>query len=352
MYICYNREQEDIMEQHIRESINDKVLAEAAKRYDLDFADLHYHGGFENFVYIYEKAGKEYVLRLAHSDHKAYDQVLAEIEFIDYLANNGGSVSTVVHSHQGNIAEKVMIDAKDYFTVAAFTRGKGERIREKAADPNVWVNLGEQIGRFHRLTKDFNPRHRREEWYEDLLFSTIPDKVLKDDNIEILGKMKDHIAKIRAIPKTRDNYGLIHTDAHFGNMVLSDDGHLTIFDFDDASYKHFISDIAIVIFYQFAYANPEIRIRNEKTVWILDNFLEGYLRQNQLAKADFLMLEDFIRLRVYALYAVIMAGGPDVYNSPWGSNYLKIYREKLLKDEPIVDIGYVMENCANIKALA
>jgi len=340
------------MEQHIRESINDLLLAKAAARYNLELQDLQYHGGFENFVYVYKFEGIEYILRLVHSDHKTYDLVLAEIEFIDYLASNGASVSTVIHSHSGNIVEKVMINEIDYFTVAAFTRGIGERIREKAADPEVWINLGEQLGRFHRLTKDFQPKHRREEWFEDLLFSTLPDKVLIGDDLEVLGKFKDHVAKIKSFPKHRDNYGLIHTDAHFGNMVLSESGHLTIFDFDDSAYKHFISDIAIVIFYQFAYQNPEFKVRNEKTVWILNNFLKGYSRQNQLAKTEFARLEDFIRLRVLALYAVIMAGGPEVYNSPWGSNYLKVYRDKIIKEEPIIDIDYVIENAEYLKALA
>ncbi len=340
------------MEQHIRESINDLLLAEAGKRYDVSLENLQYHGGFENFVYIYKKNDIEYILRLVHSDHKKYDEVLGEIEFIDYLAHHGASVSTVVHSHYDNIVEKVFINEIDYFTVAAFTRGLGERVRERANEPEIWVNLGEQLGKFHHLTKDFKPKHKRPEWYEDILFSTLPEKVLSSEDHEILVKFRQLLDKINTFPKHKDNYGLIHTDAHFGNMVIDANNHLTIFDFDDATYKHMISDIAIIIFYQFAYQNPDISLKNEKSIWILNHFLKGYLKYNKLAKEEFLRLHDFIKLRVFALYVVIIAGGPEVSGSPWGSNYLNIYRSKILNDEPIIDLEYVLNNVDYLKALA
>jgi len=235
-----------------------------------------------------------------------------------------------------------VINETDYFSASVFTKGVGTRVREKANEPSTWINLGEQLGKFHALTKNFYPKHKRQEWYEDLLFCTIPEKVLFGDNAIILEKFNNHINKIKNFPKTKDNYGLIHTDAHFGNMVLSDDGQFTIFDFDDAAYKHMISDIAIIIFYQFAYQNPKIEIRNDRTVWILSNFLKGYTKHNILAREEYMRLNDFMKLRVLALYTVIIASGLEVVNSPWGSNYLKTYRDVIINDEPIIDIDYVL----------
>ena len=42
---------------------------------------------------------------------------------------------------------------------------------------------------------------------------------------------------------------MIHQDAHLGNLFVDDNYTLTLFDFDDCVYGHFIYDIAMVLFY-------------------------------------------------------------------------------------------------------
>ncbi|MBI9042825.1 phosphotransferase, partial [Lutibacter sp.] len=310
-----------IMEEHIRKAMNDSIIMEAGKYYGLRFEEIEYYGGFENFIYIYKRQNIEYILRLVHSGHKAYNQVLAEIEFIDYLARNGASVSTVIHSVKDNIVEKVKIDNESYFTVTSFIKGKGGRVREEVKKPEFWQNLGKQIGLLHKLTKTFKPKHKRIVWEEDTLYKLAP-KFLSGKEDEILKKLNERMKKISSFPKNTDNYGLIHTDLHFGNMVIDNFGNLTFFDFDDSAYKHFISDIAIVLFYHFAYRNPTIEIKTEKSLWILNNFFKGYKTHNNLPKEELLHLQDFLKLRELTLYIVIIAGGEETIQSEWGQNYI------------------------------
>ncbi len=329
------------MEQHIRESMNDRILSQAKKLYDIE--EIEYFGGFENFIYIYKKDGEEFILRFVHSDHKIYNYVLAEIEFIDYLDRFGASVSTVIHSQNDNIVEKIEIDNRSYCSISAFTKGLGNHVREEAKDPRTWVELGKQIGLLHKLTKDFNPVHKRPLWQDDSLYK-IADRILTGDNLPILDALNNQIEKIVSTPTNKDNYGLIHTDLHFGNMVIDDSLNLTFFDFDDAAYMHFISDIAIVVFYRLFYAERSIEERSERAVWILNHFFKGYAEHNHLPKEELYRLEDFLKLRELTLYTVIIAGGPEVYESDWGNHYIQMYRDKIINREPFIDLNYVLEH--------
>lgn len=331
------------MEKHISESMNNEILKKAASLFDTKISQINYHGGFENFIYMFTKNSSEYVLRFVHSDHRIFNHVLGEIEFIDYLEKHGACVSTVIESINHNIVEKIMINDKDYFSVSVFTKGLGGRDREYIRSEDFWINLGEQIGLLHKLTKDFNPKHKRGIWYDETLYK-IADKVLIDDQLPILKILRETINNIKTFKKTKDNFGLIHTDLHIGNMVMDENKKLTFFDFDDASYKHFISDIAIVIFYQLFYQYPPIKERNDRTIWMLKNFFEGYNKHNYLPKEELLHLNDFLKLRELTLYTVILAGGPDVYNSDWGSHYIKLYRDKIIEKTPFIDVEYVISN--------
>ena len=328
------------MEKHIRESINDKVLDQACKMYAICLEDLHELNGFENFVYEFKKGDIAYVLRLVHSDHRNYDLVLAEIEFIDYLDKQCAYVSTVVESINNQTVEKVFINEGDYFSVAVFIKGIGTRITSEFRNEIFWEKLGEQIGLFHALVKNFDPLNKRNHWQEDSLYLNA-DMILKDD-IVLLNKFKEIIDRVLSLPRTKENFGLIHTDIHEGNMVIDDQGKFTIFDFDDSAYKHFISDIAIVIFYQFAFREVSIEERNNITVEILRQFLKGYRKNNILPKEELGKMNVFLQLREVTLYIALKSSGLEITSTDWAKWYFKQYRDRIVNDIDFIDINYIL----------
>ena len=95
------------MEAYMQNELTEAVLQEAAKLYGVDPSTITKVGGFENFVFTYDKNQESYILRFVHSGHRTYDLVLAEIEFIDYLDHNDARVSTVIHSINDHIAEQI-----------------------------------------------------------------------------------------------------------------------------------------------------------------------------------------------------------------------------------------------------
>jgi Ser/Thr protein kinase RdoA (MazF antagonist) len=287
------------MKKEIRESMSQDVLSRACDYYNFTVKDLTNLNGFENFVYGFN----EFVIRFVHSIHRTYDQVLAEIEFIDFLSENNASVSTIVRSNNNNISEKISLNVTDYFTVTLFTRAPGTFVKKEEMNEELFVIIGQEIGRLHRLTKSYKPLHARHDWEEEN-YIDLYQKYVPEEQKSIITKCKAIQQKIKKIPMQNSNYGLIHTDLHFGNMY-KEEKKLTFFDFDDSSYHYFVSDIAIVLYYYFVFTDTESN-RQEKGRQILSALLKGYKQYNLISKDMLMRLNDFLKLRESILYLVLV----------------------------------------------
>lgn len=325
------------MEKTVRDSMNNSIIKKALKYYDFEPEELKDFKGFENFVYGY----KDVVIRFVHSEHRTYDLVLAEIEFIDYLALNGASVTSVIKSKDGNISERIDCDNGHYFTVTLFTKAPGTFIKKEEMTPALFYSLGKDTGKIHHLTKQFKPTKRRYDWDQENYIEIYKKYLDKKDEI-IITKAKNIQKKIKSIPKTNENYGLIHTDLHFGNIYLSDN-NLTFFDFDDSSYKYLISDIAITFYYYFTFSNREAD-RTTKTIELLKPYLQGYLQYNQLDTDIFMHLNDFMKMRETILYLVIKGNEKGVKDKNKEHPFLAYLYNNIANDIPFFeDLDSILE---------
>jgi len=324
------------MEKHIKESMKEEFQTKGLALYGLTNKNLEDLEGYENFVYGYKDQGQDYVLRFVHSDHRTYEEVLAEIEFIDFLADKGASVSQVIHSIDDKIVTKLPINEGSYFSVCVFTKGKGKQIKEEVDDPKYWERLGKEVGFMHKLTMDYQPQYKRKAWYEDTLFR-LANKVLVGEYAPILEAFRRLEEAIKKLPTNKRNYGLIHTDLHRGNMVLDQGKDFTFFDFDDSSYKHFIADIAIILYYEFAFKKQSKEERTERSIWIMQHFLRGYHQEHSLGKEDWIQLNTFLRLREFELMIVVLLEGKETIESKWGKAFLKEQYEKISDHHAFLD---------------
>lgn len=329
------------MEQYIKDAMNDEVISKAAQFYGTEYKKISVVGGFENFVYEFMQGNKAFIMRFVHSKHRIYNQVLAELEFIDYLDRNGARVSTVIYSNDGNLVQKITLNDKEYFTVCVFEKAKGQKVIKDDMTNDFYRMFGSEVGKLHKLTKKYNPKHKRVEWHEENYFD-IGVKCLPENDMIILEIYSKLVEKIKKIPKSIDNYGLIHTDLHFGNMFIHG-GELTFFDWDDASYKHFISDIAIVLFYHFVYLTLPQSTINTEARRILALFLEGYTTENSFDYDSLKYLNDFLLLRTIILYIVIFAVGDDNLKSGFGKFYSEKFRDRIINNIPYIDLKKELE---------
>lgn len=323
------------MEEKIKNAMNNEVIDKALDLYNIDESRFKYLGGFENFVYEYEEDNAFYILRFVHSTHRSYKLVLAEIEFIDYLFENKANVSRVVKSRNSLVAEKIITSNDEYFTVSSFEKAKGDFIKREDIDKEFNYKFGKAVGKLHSLTKTYKPKHERHSWYEEDYVEIGKRNLLKED-MYMIDKLIELVNKLKKLPMDINGYGLIHTDLHFGN-IFYDGNDLSFFDFDDSSYKHFVSDIAIVIFYQFGLSGLSDDKKEELTNVFLKDFLKGYLEINKLDLSWFDHINDFLKLRELILFMVYHGAGEEILSSPRGKKFVEYYRYRIKNDIPFFD---------------
>ena len=136
------------------------------------------------------------------------------------------------------------------------------------------------------------------------------------------------------MPREADAYGLIHQDAHTGNLFVDDAGHITLFDFDDCVYGPFIYDIAMALFYIVPF---DLSGASRMTGEFMPHFLRGYRRENRFEAAWLEQLPHWLKLREIDLYSAIFRSF-DVNNldDPWVIEYMDGRKQRIEGDVPFI----------------
>jgi amicoumacin kinase len=296
------------MEKAVDSFMNQAILNDFLEKFDLE-REVKKLGDFENYVYETYRNEHPYILRLTHSSHRSKDEVLSELDWMRHLNSQGLPVPETYPSVHGNLVEEseAADHSKFFACVYAKAPGTAVSVRSEQFNEELFRKWGETTGRMHHATKSYKPSagiNARSSWDEDELLSV--EKYYPSDERVLVENAKEVIAAISALPKTIDNYGIIHTDIHSGNFFY-DGEQIHVFDFDDACYHWFTSDIAIPLYYSIIYRIPvsEQAERNRFGQLFIDAFIEGYQKANQLPEGWVEQVPLFLMLRDIVLYAVL-----------------------------------------------
>jgi Ser/Thr protein kinase RdoA (MazF antagonist) len=151
-------------------------------------------------------------------------------------------------------------------------------------------------------------------------------------------KYRALVEYLRALPKDADSYGLIHQDAHTGNLYVDEAGNITLFDFDDCVYGWFIYDIAMVLFYAVPF-DPSIAPGFAREFML--HFLRGYRHENKLDDAWLQELPYFLKLREVELYAIIHRSfDVNAVDDPWAASFMEGRKRRIENDVPFIDLDF------------
>jgi Ser/Thr protein kinase RdoA (MazF antagonist) len=147
-------------------------------------------------------------------------------------------------------------------------------------------------------------------------------------------KLKSHLDNL---PKSRESYGLVHQDAHAGNVFVDDKGGITLFDFDDCTYSWFINDISIVLFYIVMGVEHQAAFTKE----FMTHFLRGYWAENHLEEEWLKEIPSFLNLREIDLYAVIHRSfNVDNIDHPRVAMFMKDRKTRIENDVPYLNFDF------------
>jgi Ser/Thr protein kinase RdoA (MazF antagonist) len=318
--------------------INEDILAAARQRYDIAPDRLKLLDGFESFIYEFSRTDGDYVLRLGHSSRRSPDLIRGEVDWINYLSDGGVTVARAVLSTAGNLVEPLDDGHGGQFLCTAFIKARGGIARKEQSNDRLFLNYGRLLGRMHALAKTYipaNPAWKRYAW--DSPENNTPDRQLSRDEKLIREKYRALLARLRPLPREPDGYGMIHQDAHLGNLFVDENYTLTLFDFDDCVYGHFIYDIAMVLFYTSMWEEKDV---SGFTGRFMPVFLQGYREHNRLDPAWLKELPHFLKLREIDLFAAILFAYGAQPEDEWCAGYLEGRRERIEADVPYIDFDW------------
>ena len=284
------------MNKAIKKLCNVHVIQEVQKRYRIDPCTLTNLNGNESFVYSYSSRNKEFVLKITHSFHRSFEQIMAEVDWLQYLDAHGVKVSLATLSINGQYVEK--IDCGDsYFSAVSYEKAKGKIVKQHSHDSNLLQNWGRTMGRIHNVSKDYHCTSltiKRPEWNENKYLDI--SKWLPSDFTSIIQAFNNIYEKLRILPKGINDYGLIHSDLHHQNFLL-DNNQITVIDFDDSEYSWFINDIAKTVYNETFNFSVHPKERSEFAQFFLHHFMIGYLRENSIDSILMKHFNDFLQFR-------------------------------------------------------
>jgi Ser/Thr protein kinase RdoA (MazF antagonist) len=318
---------------------SDAILAEAMRRYSIPEGQIELLDGFESFIYTFHKDQKDYILRLSHSLRYSLVGIEGEIDWINYLAAGGVLAARAVPALSGRLAEQIEDGAGGYFTASAFEKAPGGPASRADWEAGLLIRIGALLGQMHRLSQDYNPpesRLRRHEWDEGLDQSAA--LYLPPGEERVTARWNELLAELRALPRDRQSYGLIHQDMHGGNFFL-DGQNITLFDFGDCCYGWFAYDLAIAFFYVIPHycRTPEQLALARRC---LEELWSGYCQENTLDPAWLENIPAFLKLREIDLYIAIHRS-LDLNNlDPWCASFMAGRKEHIEDALPFVDISF------------
>jgi Ser/Thr protein kinase RdoA (MazF antagonist) len=235
------------------------------ERWEYDAGTFQFWRASSNFVYVFKWNQEKYFLRFSHEEDNSYDQVVAEIDFMRYLKENGYPCVSPIPSINGNFIEEVSTTDGRYFG-AVFSEAAGSQLDENLteAQSEAW---GRSLATLHGLAKTYKPTGiKRKGWQDAIAFI---EDVLQRHHVEkeALAEFSRVTAWLESLPVSVDTYGLIHYDFQQDNVFYDEKNHsFDVIDFDDAIYSWYGMDIVTAL----------LDLDEEEDAVHIQAFLRGY----------------------------------------------------------------------------
>lgn len=209
------------------------------------------HDGGRNVVYTCEKEGTgAKILRIAFLPDRSREDLLGEVEYIQYLFEHGGSVSNVINSRKGNLLEEITHNNHTLFA-CLFEKAKGKMLvennyqyREGVPITEYYYNCGKVLGKMHQISKGYMPVHRRYSFFDKYNVEYI-DKLIPDSLSQLKEKLVELLNTLEGLDRDRESIGMIHFDYNDGNYSIDfDNGQITVYDFDNSCFGWYMFDLA------------------------------------------------------------------------------------------------------------
>lgn len=264
------------------------------------------HG--ENTTYRCETVnGQIYAARLHRSGYQTPDAIRSEVAWTTALRSAGILTPAAVPGANGSPVQEVVVDGLNtHLTLHQWIDGIPMNAR---GGLYLWEELGGLMAQIHEHSSTWaRPANfSRPAWDEEAMVGDTPRwgcPALEDFNRpdrRLLEQVRREVkARLGAIEKRPDNYGLIHGDLSFENVLVTPNQEMAVIDFDDGGESWFVTDLAVALSrYEGSTSFEEKR----------DALVRGYRRRRALPDAMVEELPTFLMARRIAVLGWLQSRG-------------------------------------------
>ena len=187
------------------------------------------------------------ILRLTPCSFRPAEDVTKELH---WLHDVGKHLSDVVRVEGDDPTRtQPFAFADERFTVTRFVKIEGRPIQQQEWNADHFQRLGQLAGSLHRIARAYAPPAEFDlpEW--DRTPEACLAQHLPEDERELPRLNKRVFDVMQAMPRRAATYGPIHYDLHAGNYLITPDGRMVLFDFENSCRGHYINDIAVALYY-------------------------------------------------------------------------------------------------------
>ena len=323
--------------------ITETELQQGAELFGVDPASLRALGGPPDDVFTCRKGNLSYAIRYLHLPEERIPAIAEKLRFARYLADGGAPVAGPVESKRGSLYEALPgRDGSLLVFLAPHSAGQRPTARNLYYwNEKLFSAWGKAMGKMHALARLYP------------LWEKGPGTCLMDPMEEletfqsqcsepkIAARFAPLADVLRALPRDRASYGLIHNDMHPETFLYFPDTHperpLVITNYDHMLYGWFASDVATALYSALAQSiRGGLAEREAFAQVFMKPFYKGYRVENELDVEWFTYLPTFLQMRELITYIALSREWPAERRQRWQSKLLSEKRTRLQRGEPVI----------------
>lgn len=215
---------------------------------------LKYFRISSNAVYPFSIRGKRHFLRLAPIEEKQKENLVGELEFLQYLGNAGYGAMKPVAAKNGELMLTLITKWGGYYA-SVFEGVAGISIEDTDYREEIMTAYGKALGRLHNLSMEYQPENRKWSYADALAWvkktlaeyqNQCPEKGLLLEKMQKEAEaVEQELSKLK---QTKETFGLVHYDFEPDNVFYKEeDNSCQVIDFEDGMYHFFLVDIEQVL---------------------------------------------------------------------------------------------------------